>query len=221
MSYFPFFIEIQGKKGVVIGGGKHAVYKVQKLLPFEPELTVIAPEMSEEMESLAEKKEQKTKMQNTDDRMAGSLTLCHRNWQESDLEGAAFVIAALSDTEENSRIAELCRAHHILVNVVDQPADCDFYFPAIVKDGPVTVAVSSDGKSPAATTYLRKKVENMMPEGIGAAVELLGAMRAELMEKIPDFKTRTAIFEKLLGKCLETGGQMSEKQLRIYMEELL
>jgi len=221
MSYFPFFIEIKGKKGVVIGGGKHAVFKVQKLLPFEPELTVIAPEMSEEMESLAEKKEQKTKMQNTDDRKNGSLTLCHRNWQESDLAGAAFVIAALSDAEENRRIAAFCRAHHILVNVVDQPADCDFYFPAIVKDGPVTVAVSSDGKSPAATTYLRKKVENMMPEGIGAAVELLGAMRAELMERIPDFKTRTALFEKLLHKCLTECGQMSEEQLRIYMEELL
>ena len=61
----------------------------------------------------------------------------------------------------------------------------------------------------------------MMPEGIGAAVELLGAMRAELMERIPDFKTRTALFEKLLHKCLTECGQMSEEQLRIYMEELL
>ena len=229
MSYFPFFVDIAGKRGVIIGGGKHAAFKVEKLLPFGADLVVIAPEPEERMEALVREAAQGAgafcndagaSVECTSRRLVqgGSVTLLRRNWMESDLEGAEFVITALDDAAENTRISQWCRARRILINAVDQPADCGFYFPSIVKDGPMTVAISSDGKSPAATVLMRKKVESVMPEGIGAAVELLGQLRPEVMERVPDFKTRTRLLEELLAFCLEKGGAVTLDELRARME---
>ena len=122
-----------------------------------------------------------------------------------------FVIAAAEDAAENSRIAQCCRQRKLLVNAVDQPRDCGFYFPGIVKDGPLTVAVSSDGKSPATAAWVRKKVEAVIPDGIGEAIELLGQLRPELIKAEKDFAARAVLQEHLLEYCLENPGTTLEE----------
>jgi len=204
MGYFPFFIDISGKNGVIAGGTQAAADKVKKLLPFGVRLTVFAEAPEEEIKRLAAAH-------------SSAVSLVKRHVTEKDLEDAAFVITALSDKNENARIADWCQKRRILINVADQPEYCSFYFPGIVKDGTVTVAISTDGKSPAAAALLRQKVEEVMPEGIGNAAELLGQLRPQLLLLVPDGKLRARISKRMLAYCLEHADTVDEKQLRAYM----
>ena len=90
MAYFPFFVDLSGSRGLIVGGGAVALRKVQKLLPYGPELTVVAPELRREFEELE------------------GLELARRPFDEGDLEGRAFVVAATGDRQVYHRVAELC-----------------------------------------------------------------------------------------------------------------
>ena len=109
MGYFPFFIEIEEKDGLIVGGGNIAAHKIEKLKPFHPRLTVIAPKIGEEI-----KKDT-------------SLVWKERRFSDEDVEGMSFVIAATDDEQCNREISEYCRRERILVNVVDDKEKCSFY----------------------------------------------------------------------------------------------
>ena len=140
MGYFPFFMEIEDKKGVVLGGGQVAARKVEKLLPFGPRLICIAPVICGRIESLAQGSDQ--------------LTLIYREACREDMEGACFVIAATDREDVNAWAAQWCRERQIPVNVVDDREKCTFFFPALVQEGALTVGISSDGKCPAAASFI-------------------------------------------------------------------
>lgn len=147
MGYFPFFMDIGGKKGVIVGGGKVAARKVEKLAAFGPCLTVVAPRIEACMRA-------QEKLFHHD--AAASLCFCQREFKTEDLDGADFVIAATDDASINGRVSEYCMAEHIPVNVVDDRGKCSFFFPALVREGSLTVGISTDGKSPLAASFLRK-----------------------------------------------------------------
>lgn len=207
MGYFPFFMEIEKAKGVIVGGGKVAARKVEKLIPFGPALTVIAPKMDERLMQL-----ERTLKRRRDEK--ATLVLECREALESDLEGAAFVIAATDEEAVNARISEYCQKQKIPVNVVDDREKCTFFFPALVKDGALTVGISTDGKSPAAAAYVRKEIEHKLPEGLGATIELLGMLREEVMQVGGDQAARAEILEKLFFYCLRREGEVSLSELR-------
>lgn len=207
MGYFPFFMEIEKAKGVIVGGGKVAARKVEKLIPFGPALIVIAPEMDERLVQL-----ERTLKRRRDEK--ATLVLECREALESDLEGAAFVIAATDEEAVNARISEYCQKQKIPVNVVDDREKCTFFFPALVKDGALTVGISTDGKSPAAAAYVRKEIEHKLPEGLGATIELLGMLREEVMQVGGDQEVRAGILEKLFFYCLRREGEVSLSELR-------
>lgn len=117
MGYFPFFIDIKGKRGLVVGGGRIAAHKVEKLRPFGAKLTVIAPVIRKE---LIEDK---------------SIICLEREFEDSDIREQFFVIAASDNRELNAHIGHICREKGILVNVVDDRENCGFLFPALVKEG--------------------------------------------------------------------------------------
>ena len=129
MAYFPFYMDIAGKRGVILGGGRVAAGKIAALLPFAPQLVCIAPVICDEIERLAE----------TGTEEPGSLRLISRRAKEADLEGAFFVIAATDSPETNAWAAKLCREKGILINAVDDRKNCSFYFPALVKRGSLVV----------------------------------------------------------------------------------
>lgn len=207
MGYFPFFMEVEGAKGVIAGGGSVAARKVEKLLPFGPSLTVIAPEMEERILRL----EKRLRMNREE---KAKLFLECRKVEEADLADAAFVIAATDQEEVNAWISAYCKAHRIPVNVVDDREKCSFFFPALVKDGPLTIAISTDGKSPAAAAYVRREAAQKLPEGLGNTIELLGMLRSEVMEMDDDQAVRAGILEKLFAYCLRREGEVTLSELR-------
>lgn len=160
MGWFPFFIQLEGARGLLVGGGRVALRKAEKLLPFGAQLTVVAPCICPPLAALP------------------GLTLCRRAFADSDLSPAPdFVIAATGDRALDRRIAALCRARRILVNVVDDPAACGFYFPALVQRGRLCIGISTGGASPSAAAWLRQKIEALLPPGFDGILDRLAARR--------------------------------------------
>lgn len=160
MGWFPFFIQLEGARGLLVGGGRVALRKAEKLLPFGAQLTVVAPCICPPLAALP------------------GLTLCRRAFADSDLSPAPdFVIAATGERALDRRIAALCRARRILVNVVDDPAACGFYFPALVQRGRLCIGISTGGASPTAAAWLRQKIEALLPPGFDGILDRLAARR--------------------------------------------
>ena len=137
MGYFPFFVDLEGQPGLIVGGGTVALRKADKLLPYGPHLTVVSPHILPELERIP------------------GLTLSRREFSPADLDGMLFAIAATDDRGLNRRIAELCRERHIPVNAVDDREACSFLFPALVKRGDLSVGISTGGASPTAAIWLK------------------------------------------------------------------
>lgn len=208
MGHFPFFVEITGKKGVVVGGGKVAARKVEKLLAFDPNLTVIAPRI-EACIRTQEKLLQKN--------AAASLLFRERAFRMEDLEEADYVIAATDDEALNGRIADYCKKQRIPVNVVDDREKCTFFFPALVKDGPLTIGISTDGQSPLAASWARKEIAQMLPEGLGNVIDLLGQVRPMVLQMHVGEDARKEMLERLFLYCMEKDKEVSLEELKAYL----
>lgn len=193
MAYFPMYIELEGKKCIVVGGGKVAEGKVRQLLAFEAKVEVISPELTPELEQLAAEECILWKQMSFPQDESGAAFLCD----------CALVVAATSQREINVRVSELCRAQGIPVNVVDVKELCTFYFPAIVKRGDVVVGISTGGKSPALAARVRRELETALPGSYGTAADILGACREEILTRVPDGKERKKIFELLLSQLFD------------------
>lgn len=204
MGYFPFFMDIAGKNGVIVGGGKVAARKVEKLLAFGPKLTVIAPGIEEGIRMMGEAAVQTG---------AASLILKERPFQMSDLTGADFVIAATDDETLNGRISECCMAQRIPVNVVDDREKCSFLFPALVQEGDLTIGISTNGKCPTASAWVRKELSQTIPEGLGETIELISQLRPHVMELTASESRRREILEVLFSYCMEKKGEVSLAEL--------
>ena len=213
MGYFPFFVELKGRRGVIVGGGTVAARKVEKLLMFGPDLTVIAPNIEACVRIQGELPQKDA---------AASLHFRERDFRTEDLHGADFVIAATDDEALNGRIADHCREQRIPVNVADDREKCTFFFPALVKEGPLTVGISTDGKSPLASSWVRREVNGMLPEGIGHAVDLLGQIRPAVMALEMTEGDRKELFEELFSYCmdrLERGQEITAEELAYLVNE--
>ena len=156
MGYFPFFVELKGKRGLIVGGGIVAERKVRKLLPYEPELLVVAPQIDDGIRKLSEEiKEKRKKNEDTSE-----LILSERDFETTNLEKMDFVIAATSDETLNARIAKLCEERNILVNVVDDKEKCGFLFPSLIREGKLSI---EDDKKRAA--FLMELADVCMGKG--------------------------------------------------------
>lgn len=202
MAYFPFFIDLTGRKGLIVGGGAVALRKAEKLLPYGPELTVAAPELRPELEALE------------------GLTLLCRPFSPDLLEGMSFVVAASGDRALNRQVAALCQARSIPVNAADDREACTFLFPALVQDGPLTVGISTGGSSPSAAVWVKEQLSALLPPGFGALLEELESLRPAVKRALPDQRRREAAFSRLFAARLAAGGPLSEEDLERIFEEL-
>ncbi len=207
MGYFPFFMELEGKCGVIVGGGNVAARKVERLLSFGPDLTVIAPDIEACV---------KTQGKLLQEGAAASLQFEERAFRLEDLEHADFVIAATDDTVLNGEIADCCKARRIPVNVVDDREKCTFFFPALIREGPLTIGISTDGKSPFAASWVRRELEGSLPEELGSVIDLLGQIRPAVMEQEVEENDRKELFGRLFSYCLDC----MEKGESVTVEEL-
>ena len=196
MAYFPFFVDLSGSRGLIVGGGAVALRKVQKLLPYGPELTVVAPELRREFEELE------------------GLELARRPFDEGDLEGRAFVVAATGDRQVNHRVAELCKARRIPVNVADSREDSSFLFPALLRRGELSVGVSAGGASPAAAAWARDRFAQAVPERLEDILQFLEHAREPVRQAVPDGETRRRLLMALASDCMEAGRPLTEEEFR-------
>ena len=167
---FPLFMELSGRRCLVVGGGKVANRKAAALRNCGAVVTQVAPEV------------------------------CGRGFEDGDIEGMTLVVTATDDPALNRHVADLCRRRGIPVNVVDDPANCTFVFPAVFRKGPITAAISSGGACPVAAKLVRDKVARQVPDDFVAAVERLGGEREELKRRFPDPRRRRAHCEEVLAK---------------------
>lgn len=186
MAYFPFMMDISGKKIVIVGGGRSALWKVRAFKGFGAEVTVIAPEFREEIEQ------------------AEDIRRIRRSFRKEDLENTDVLVAATDDRELNRRIAGLARKQGVLANAVDDKEMCDFIFPAIVRRENYTVAISTDGKSPLLAREIKKSISRSLPDAYDRAVGELGAARQKVKDKAQTQGERQKIFtamaEEYIGK---------------------
>lgn len=184
-GFYPVFLDLQGKKCLVVGGGRVAARKVTTLLNCGAAVTVVSPTLIPELQQLV---------------AAKAVAYYQEPYKREHLEGAFLVISATDDKGSNSIIAADCFARNILVNVADNPALCNFYVPSLVNRGSLSIAVSTGGKSPAFARRMREELEQSYSELHGEFVEFLGKLRPLIMEQVPDPKCRKALFRELAGE---------------------
>jgi precorrin-2 dehydrogenase len=168
MRYYPVFVDIAGKPVVVIGGGNIAHQKVAGLLKAGAEVTVISPELNDEMDLLSRE---------------GQFRHILRNYEPGDLEGYVLAFVATDDRSVNATVAAEGKERRVWVNAVDDPPYCDFIMPAIAEQGDLIVALSTSGKSPAMARKMREAIEEFLTEDYALMLTLAAEVRAELREK--------------------------------------
>ena len=183
MDFLPIFLNVKGRRCVVVGGGAIALRKAILLVRAGARLIVVAEHISEELQRLCEENEGTIE--------TGSFELAM-------LKGPALVIAATNDLEVNKRVSQQAKQLDIPVNVVDQPELCSFIMPSIVDRSPVVIAISSGGTSPILTRKLKELNEVMIPARIDKLAKLLGSYRTQVKSKISELPRRIRFWEKLL-----------------------
>lgn len=195
MAYFPMFIELQNAPVLVVGGGKVALRKVKKLLPYGADITVVAPKMEKELEELSE------------------VVKIHREFDSSDLLSCpTMVIAATDQKEVNEQIAYRCKEQDIPVNVADDVKNCSFLFPSLVKKGKLSAGICTGGSSPTAAIYCKERLQEALPDSLDEILDWLEEKRSELKAEIPTQSTRAGIFRKVFDKCMEKGRPLTEEE---------
>lgn len=187
MPYFPFFVNIEGRRCLIAGGGRIALHKIRRLLPFSPEIQVVSPDICGDIAELP------------------GLRLERREFEPGDLDGAFFVIAATDRPEVNAEISRLCHERGILCNVVDCPEECSFYFPALAQRGDITVGVSTAGKSPLIAAGLRREAEKLLTPEMAEICALMGMLRPVVRERFPEERQRAAVMAAALEYCTGLG----------------
>jgi precorrin-2 dehydrogenase/sirohydrochlorin ferrochelatase len=182
--FYPLLIDLLDRRVLVVGGGVVAERKVVSLLEAGAAVTVVAPETTPHLQTLADSK---------------SLRLHRRNFEEADIEGMLLIVSATDDRRTQEHVAKLARDRGILINTVDRPALCDFIVPAIVRRGDVIVAISTSGKSPTLAAALRERVETVITPDAGRVAQLLGQIRVAVHERFSDADSRKAVFERIVA----------------------
>lgn len=201
MPLFPIFLDLRGKKVLIVGGGHVALRKAERLAPYGASITAVAPEFAPGFAAL------------------GGVTALERRFQPGDVEGSALVIAATDDAELNAAVSELCAWEGIPVNVVDDLALCSFVFPALVRRGELSVGISTGGASPSAAQYIRRLVEEQVPDGFEEILDFLAARRAQLKSALPA-ERRSAAYAALFSRCMELGRALTDGEFSGFMEEI-
>ncbi len=158
-------LRLTGRPCLVVGGGEVAERKIMALSAAEACITVIAPEATERIRKLAQD---------------GSITYYQRAFAAADAPGNLLIIAATSNNSENLRVAQLARQEHALVNIVDSPEESDFFVPACVKQGDLTIAISTNGKVPALAKKLRETIEAQFGQEYESYIHLLETVRKKI-----------------------------------------
>jgi precorrin-2 dehydrogenase/sirohydrochlorin ferrochelatase len=182
--YYPILVDLSGQKVVVVGGGNVAQRKIESLLQYGPEVLVVARELTPGLSRYTEQ---------------GKITHLGREFQKDQVDGAILVIAATDDPALNRLVSASARDRGILVNAVDQPGDCTFIVPSVLKRGDLLIAVSTSGKSPALARRVREDLESLFGEEYEGVLILMGNLRKEILSRGLGQEEKKGIFENIVN----------------------
>jgi len=185
MALFPIFLKLTGRPCTVIGGGNLAESKIESLLTANARVTVIAPRTNPRIAVLAG---------------SGELTLQSRNYVHGDLAGQFLAVAATDDPAVNRAVFAEAEGSGVLINAVDDPPFCDFYFPSVVRRGDLQIAISTAGASPALAQRLRKEINELLPLDAGEWLMELGNLRREVLQLEPLNPARNELLHQLASR---------------------
>lgn len=185
MKYYPVFLDVRGKRCVVVGGGEVAQRKVEVLLKAGAYVEVISPDITEK---LARWKEE------------GRIKYIKKSYAPGDLKGAFLVIASTDSNETNRKVASECQSSNIPVNVVDDPEKCTFILPSIVERGDLLIAISTSGSSPALSKRIRQELEGIYGDEYAQFLDIMRKIRLSIL-KNPE---RSISMEDILNRLMES-----------------
>ncbi|MGA9574875.1 MAG: siroheme synthase CysG [Lysobacterales bacterium] len=184
MDHLPVFLNVRGKRTLIVGSGVSAARKADLLLRAGSELTIVTPELGDELSHLAE-----------------SFEFTHQRsaLKTGDLNGCVIVFGCASDDADNQHLRKLAAAAGIMVNVSDKTEDCDFIMPAVVDRTPLLIAISSGGTSPLLVRMLKARFETTIPAAYGKLAEFAGSYRDRIKELIPNMTRRRRFWESMVS----------------------
>jgi len=185
MSLFPIFLKLTARPCSVIGAGNLAESKIESLLAANAAVTVIAPHASARIVAMSE---------------SGEVTWRQRDYTTGDLAGQFLVVAATNIPAVNRAVFAEAEAAGILINAVDDPPFCDFYFPSVVRRGDLQIAISTAGASPALAQRLRKEINALLPLDTGDWLAELGNLRREVLQLEPLNEARKQLLHQLASR---------------------
>ena len=227
MAYFPMFVDMTERECLIVGGGNVAYRKVIVMLDFGAKVTVVAEDICDELRKLtiddiasedkkgsytANKENNQTdpdaankENNQPDSDAADRITIIKRRFDRKDCDGMEMVIAATDDNALNHEIAEYCKANDIMVNAVDQKADCSFIFPSYIKEKNLVAAFSSGGNSPVLTQYLKGKEQEVLTPFLGELNEYMGQIREKVIAQYDTQAERKRVFKEILCAAIDNG----------------
>jgi precorrin-2 dehydrogenase len=177
-------LKLKGRRCLVIGGGEVGLEKIEGLLLCDADVQLVAPRAIVEVASLAEE---------------GSISWDRREFRDSDLDGAFLAIAATDETEVNISVSEGAERRAMLVNVVDVPPLCNFILPAIVRSGPLAIAISTAGASPALAKRMKREIAETFGEPYARLAVILNDHRGWAKGTLPTYQDRKQFFEGIVN----------------------
>src|SRR5690606_32118345 len=168
VAYYPVFLEMEGRRALVVGGGRVAQDKVRGLLNAGAKVRVVPPEIAPELQALAAE---------------GRIECEAHEYRASDLDGFELCFVATDDGAINATVAADARSRRIWVNAADDPKNCDFILPSVIRQGDVVLAASTGGASPALARRLREALTAFLSDDYGPLADLLREVRAEVRER--------------------------------------
>jgi len=202
-DYYPIFLNISGKRCVVVGGGQVSLRKVKALLEHRASVEVISPDACPELNKLAED---------------GEISVLPRSYRAGDLEDAFIVIAATSDRDTNLEVAQEAQRKAVLVNVVDDQENSDFIAPSYIRRGDITIAVSTAGRSPALARKIRTRLGKDFGDEYASLARLIGEVRVEIKRqgiRVNGDGWQEALDLDLLIKLLREGNKEKAKTVLV------
>jgi precorrin-2 dehydrogenase/sirohydrochlorin ferrochelatase len=183
-TFYMACLDLGSRPCLVVGAGPVGLEKIEGLLAAGARITVIAPEAVREVEDLARE---------------GAIAWERREYEPADLEGRILVVAATSDTALNVRVFEDAERRAMLVNVVDVPPLCNFILPAIVRTGPIAIAISTSGASPALAKRLKREIAEAFGAPHARLAEILNELRGWAKDTFPTYEERKVFFEDIVN----------------------
>lgn len=177
-------LNLEGRRVVVIGGGRIALEKIEGLLVCDASIEVISPEVEHAVACLEEER---------------LIKVQRKRFEPGDVDNAFLVIAATNDMKVNTEVFQAAESRSIPVNVVDVPSLCSFILPAVERNGPLAVAISTAGASPALAKRIKREVKDKVTDEYALLARFLEAERSWAKENLPTYDDRKAFFEEIVN----------------------